>query len=239
MCCLVQDKVQSIYQGRPARLREQDVNVPISFMDDYEELDQFTSLSYAREEILMSFPTRSLSVFEQLCKLSLIMDRILSEIYAENCSSKSASHQLNTARSLHQDLEHWRKSLPEHLNMNFDNSSHPPLTPHALSLMLVYFMISYMIFLLIVIQVHVSFPHYPSTSPIRIRRTHPRYLPSCDPRRIRHLCSRRFRNRRSIESLLAAFLYYYSPIFYVLCHICERNHPRTHCSAEWEGLGSI
>lgn len=118
-------------------------------MDDYEELDQFTSLSYAREEILMSFPTRSVSVFEQLCKLSLIMDRILSGIYAENCGSKSTSHLLSTARSLHQDLEDWRKALPEHLNMNFDNSSNPPLTPHALSLMLVYLTTSYMLCLLI------------------------------------------------------------------------------------------
>ena len=132
---IVQDKVQSIFQGRPARLREQDLNVPIAFMDDYEELDQFTSLSYAREEISLSFPTRSVSVFEQQCKLSLIIRRILSGIYAENCSSRSTPQLLNTARALHQDLENWRKSLPEHLNMNFDASSNPPLTPHALSLM--------------------------------------------------------------------------------------------------------
>jgi hypothetical protein len=104
-------------------------------MDDYEELDQFTSLSYAREDISMSFPTRSVSVFEQLCKLSIIMDRILSELYAENCNSKSTSHLLNTARSLYQDLGGWRASLPEHLILNFDSST--PLTPHALSLMLV------------------------------------------------------------------------------------------------------
>lgn len=104
-------------------------------MDDYEELDQFTSLSYAREDIFMSFPTRSISVFEQLCKLSLIMDRILSGIYAENCNSGSTSQLLNTARAMYQDLEYWRRSLPKHLNMDFDSSSNPPLTPHALSLM--------------------------------------------------------------------------------------------------------
>lgn len=107
-------------------------------MDDYEELDQFTSLSYAREDFAMSFTTRSISVFEQLCKLSIIMDRILSGIYAENCNSKSTSELLNTARSLHEDLEYWRKSLPEHLKLNFDISSNPPLTPHALTLMSVY-----------------------------------------------------------------------------------------------------
>ncbi|PCG92683.1 Transcription factor [Penicillium occitanis (nom. inval.)] len=160
----VQDKVQSIYQGRPSRLREQDVNVPISFMDDYEELDQFTSLSYAREEILMSFPTRSVSVFEQLCKLSLIMDRILSGIYAENCSSKSTSYLLNTARSLHQDLEDWRKALPEHLNMNFDSSSHPPLTPHALSLMSMYYSL-----IILLHRPFVSDGHMNATSPAVIR----------------------------------------------------------------------
>ncbi|EED14997.1 nitrogen assimilation transcription factor nirA, putative [Talaromyces stipitatus ATCC 10500] len=135
----VQDKVQSIFQGRPARLREADVNVPISFMDDYEELEQFTSLSYAQTELNLSFPTRSVSVFQQLCKLSIIMDRIISGIYAENCSLKSTSKLLDTACSLHQDLKDWRKSLPEHLNMDFDNTKTPPLTPHALSLMSMYY----------------------------------------------------------------------------------------------------
>lgn len=129
--------MQSIYQGRPARLREADANVPILFLDDYEELEQFNSLSYSRTEIQPSFPTRSVSVFEQLCKLSIIMDRIISGIYAENCKMRASDEILSTARSLHGDLERWRNALPEHIGISLSKSSAGSLTPHTLSLMYV------------------------------------------------------------------------------------------------------
>ncbi|OKL62290.1 hypothetical protein UA08_02308 [Talaromyces atroroseus] len=132
----VQDKVQALYQGRPARLRWSDVNVPISFLDDYEELEQFSALSYSAVDVPTGFSTRSVSIFEQLCKLSIIMDKILSSIYGENFGEKNVTTLLSIAQSLHSELEHWRKGLPEHLDMNMSNSKvSSSLTPHALSLM--------------------------------------------------------------------------------------------------------
>lgn len=131
----MQDKVQSLYQGRPARLRGANSNVSISFLDDYEELEQFSSLSYSAQEVPTNMATHGISVFEQFCKLSMLMDKILSSIYAENYEEKDKTHLLSTARSLHRDLERWRSALPEHLDLNLSDIRKFSLTPHALSLM--------------------------------------------------------------------------------------------------------
>ncbi|KAH8689158.1 putative nitrogen assimilation transcription factor nirA [Talaromyces proteolyticus] len=134
----VADKVQSIYQGRPVRIREVDINVPIFFMDDYEELEQFSALSYDLEESPISITTHSVSVFEQLCKLSIIMEKIISSIYTEKSRLKDPNHHLGVAKSLHAELNRWRNALPDHLIPKLSNPSRPSLTPHAFSLMSVF-----------------------------------------------------------------------------------------------------
>jgi hypothetical protein len=135
---LVADKVQSIYQGRPVRLREVDVNVPICFLDDYEELEQFGPVSYSQSELSPSRPTHSVSIFEQLCSLSVIMDKIISNIYTERSGSRDAKHLFGVSQSLHDELKRWRSSLPDHLAVK-SNGTTQSLTPQMLSLMYVVF----------------------------------------------------------------------------------------------------
>ena len=43
---LVIDKLQSLYQGRPASLRELGIDLPRTFLDQHEELELFNPLSY-------------------------------------------------------------------------------------------------------------------------------------------------------------------------------------------------
>ncbi|KAK7424585.1 hypothetical protein QQZ08_008595 [Neonectria magnoliae] len=130
----VLDKVQSIYQGRPARLREIDNRVPIKFLDEYEELEPFHTLTYSLTPKQLDYPTYSVSTFEQLCKFGIIMDRIVCNLYAERSLSKDAVELLQTSRILYDELKDWRGALPSHLVVQLDNPASSTVLPHTLSL---------------------------------------------------------------------------------------------------------
>ncbi|KAF7561206.1 hypothetical protein G7046_g2935 [Stylonectria norvegica] len=134
----VSDKAQSVYQGRPARLREADNLVPIRFLDEYDELEEFHTLAYSDVPGRMSCPSYSVSAFGQLCKLSIIMDRILCGLYAEKSSTKNPEELLRASHSLHADLKHWRDALPPHLNIRLGDVDNSIILPHVLSLMAMY-----------------------------------------------------------------------------------------------------
>ncbi|KAJ4087645.1 hypothetical protein NW756_007793 [Fusarium oxysporum] len=131
----ISDKVQSIYQGRPTRLREHDNRVPILFLDEYEELEDFHTRTYSAQPSQLDCPTHSVSTFEQLCRLSIIMDRILCALYAEKSDAKSADGLWQTAMSLHRDLQSWKDGLPEYLRVDLNDSASSTILPHNLSLM--------------------------------------------------------------------------------------------------------
>jgi hypothetical protein len=137
----VLDKVQAIYQGRPARLRDVDTNVPIEFLDEYDELEPYDE---AGDSMTPSDdvgqPICSVSTFRHLCKLSLIADRILCKLYTEKGSQRNPKDTFRIARTLHAELDRWRTSLPECLAISFDKSGNPSSScsvtlPHTLCLM--------------------------------------------------------------------------------------------------------
>ncbi|KAH7158478.1 fungal-specific transcription factor domain-containing protein, partial [Fusarium sp. MPI-SDFR-AT-0072] len=131
----ISDKVQSIYQGRPTRLREHDNRVPIVFLDEYEELEDFHTRTYSTQSVQLDCPTYSVSTFQQLCKLSIIMDRILCALYAEKSAVKGADEVWLTAQSLHHDLKSWKDGVPEYLRVDLNDSASSTILPHNLSLM--------------------------------------------------------------------------------------------------------
>ncbi|RSL75134.1 hypothetical protein CEP51_011160 [Fusarium floridanum] len=132
------DKVQSIYQGRPARLRESDNRVPIQFLDEYEELEEFNTNTYSELPTQLGCPTYSVSTFEQLCKLSIIMDRILCNLYSEKSCSRDPQELLDASNSLHTKLRRWRREIPAHLMVHLNNPSNSTILPHTLSLLAMY-----------------------------------------------------------------------------------------------------
>ncbi|KAJ4252919.1 hypothetical protein NW762_010825 [Fusarium torreyae] len=132
------DKVQSIYQGRPTRLREDDNRVPIVFLDEYEELEDFSTHTYSKIPVRLGCPTYSVSTFEQLCKLSTIIDRILYALYAEKCSIKSPDELWTIAHLLHDRLKSWKDQLPAHLQLQSNNPAPSTILPHTLSLIALY-----------------------------------------------------------------------------------------------------
>ncbi|KAG9496625.1 hypothetical protein J7337_011401 [Fusarium musae] len=131
----ISDKVQSIYQGRPTRLREHDNRVPIAFRDEYEELEDFHTRTYSAQPSQLDCPTYSVSTFEQLCKLSIIMDRTLCALYAERSATRNADQIWHTAQSLNIDLKSWKDGLPECLRVDLNDPTSSNILPHNLSLL--------------------------------------------------------------------------------------------------------
>lgn len=129
------DKVQSIYQGRPVRLRAADCSVPALFSDEYEELEPFNSLTYSVMPQQLETPTRSISTQSELCRLSGIAECIIATLYTESSSKKDAQTLMEAYNVVALDLEKWRNSLPEHLDLRWGDLSGFDALPHSLSLM--------------------------------------------------------------------------------------------------------
>jgi len=128
------DKIQSLYQGRPASLQEAEVRVPKLFQDHFEELEHWTPIAYPGTKNYPGSPAYSVSTFTELCKLSVIMNAILNNVYGVKSSKRNPQRLAEDLDSMHKDLESWQASLPEHLKFDplMDNESVPP--PHVLSL---------------------------------------------------------------------------------------------------------
>ncbi|KAK8038689.1 hypothetical protein PG993_007100 [Apiospora rasikravindrae] len=130
----VVDKIQSLYQGRPATLRESDTAVPIKFLDTYEELQNWQPFAYSvKSTQYPGSPAYSVSTFTSLCRLSVVMSDILSCIYTERTFDRNAVELCAVLESLNSKLAAWRDGLPEHLAFDAVRSTHVP-PPHVLSL---------------------------------------------------------------------------------------------------------
>jgi hypothetical protein len=133
--CQVVDKIQSLYQGRPVSLQEQECNVPITFLDDFEELEHWKPFAYSTTQSHPGSPAHSVSTFTELCKLSMIMNRILNKVYGERSSKRTPRELAEDLKLLHGNLDQWRADLPAHLSYDPSNTTLPIPPPHVLSLL--------------------------------------------------------------------------------------------------------
>lgn len=129
--------MQSLYQGRPVSLQESDSRVPISFLDTYEEYEHWMPFAYDRtvQETYPGSPAYSVSTFTGLCQLSVIMNGILNNIYAEATFDKSPDELSELQNTLDLRLRSWHEQLPSQLRLD---PSKPPSVippPNVLSLM--------------------------------------------------------------------------------------------------------
>lgn len=135
MTVTVVDKIQSLYQGRPVSLQELECGVSVSFLDSYEELEHWKPFAYSVTQSHPGSPAYSVSTFTELCKLSLIMNRILNKVYGERTSKRTPSELAEDLRSLHATLDQWWTDLPPHLNYDPSSGSLATPPPHVLSLL--------------------------------------------------------------------------------------------------------
>lgn len=133
----VVDKIQSLYQGRPASLQDFDTKVSLSFLDNYEELEEWQPFAYSEVESYPGSPAYSVSTFTQLCKLSLILNAILNKVYSERSSARSPEELLATLKSLDLQLKNWHDAIPDHLRFNPSTTQITP-PPHVVSLLALY-----------------------------------------------------------------------------------------------------
>ena len=131
----VVDKIQSLYQGRPASLQDFDTQVSLVFLDHYEELENWQPFAYSDVQSYPGSPAYSVSTFTELCKLSRILNGILNKVYSERSSHRSAQDLVLTLNLLDNQLKSWYNDLPSHLR--FASSQLTPL-PHVLSLLALY-----------------------------------------------------------------------------------------------------
>lgn len=128
------DKAHSIYLGRPPRLRAVDTTMPISLLDDYEDLEEFNALSYAADKTIQGRPNYSTCVFQRLCKLNILAENVLCTLYTQRSRLAESSRLHRETQSLHHRLERWRRRLPQHLAVQLDDHNYASLTPHLLSM---------------------------------------------------------------------------------------------------------
>ncbi|CAG8054889.1 unnamed protein product [Penicillium nalgiovense] len=133
----VVDKIQSLYQGRPASILEFDTKVSLTLLDHYEELEHWQPFAYTDVQSYPGSPAYSVSTFTQLCKLSLILNCLLNKVYSERSSNRSSQELGTTLKALDTQLKAWHDELPGHLRFG------PPITqitpaPHVLSLLALY-----------------------------------------------------------------------------------------------------
>ncbi|CAI0651260.1 unnamed protein product [Colletotrichum noveboracense] len=134
----VVDKIQSLYQGRPASLKESDTLVPIKFLDTFEEFENWAPFAYsAQNNSYPGSPAYSVSTFTHLCRLSVVMSDILSCIYTERAFDKSPQELSTMLENLSSKLAAWKDALPAHLIFDPKSSTRVP-PPHVLSLHAMY-----------------------------------------------------------------------------------------------------
>ncbi|KAH6985150.1 fungal-specific transcription factor domain-containing protein [Ilyonectria destructans] len=131
------DKLQCLYQGRHPCLRISDANVPLWFVDSYEELEVSGKNSFCNTALSKASPSYHLSTLEYYCKLSIIMERIHSKVYAVSHLTRTLDNLREQCLDLQNELERWRENLPPHLDFISSNSGGNPL-PYNLGMLAVY-----------------------------------------------------------------------------------------------------
>lgn len=132
----VVDKMQSLYQGRPASLRALEGQVPITFMDTYEELEHWHPFAYTSGTNFPGSPSYSVSTFKELCRLCIILHDVLDRMYCEGKEKRATEDLVQDLETLEKRLQAWTKELPSHLTVELRDGGNatniPP--PHVFSL---------------------------------------------------------------------------------------------------------
>lgn len=133
----VVDKIQSLYQGRPVSLQHLESQVPLTFLDKYEEMEYWKPFAYPNTKAYAGSPAFGVSTFTQLCKLSIILNGILNKVYSEQSANAASVELVEKLNSLHSELMAWYDTLPSHLRFEPGKGAAVP-PPHVLSLIAMY-----------------------------------------------------------------------------------------------------
>ncbi len=139
------DKIHSLYQGRQASIERRNLYVPIEFYDHYAETEFWTPIAYRQETTLASKgqsdsmqsastkpagytgPIYSVSTFAELCRLTVLMEKIIQLFYSIDSGAKPEMLLTEHLIEMRTELIAWKTSLPAHLCIDSSSpSSRPP-----------------------------------------------------------------------------------------------------------------
>lgn len=126
------DKIHSLYQGRQASIERRNLYVPIEFHDQFEETEFWTPVAYHRplNELEAQDSTRSnaptgytgpiysVSTFAELCRLTVLMEKIIQIFYSIDSGARTERAQTEHLIEMRSELAAWRTALPSHLRID-------------------------------------------------------------------------------------------------------------------------
>ncbi|SPO28837.1 related to nitrogen assimilation transcription factor nit-4 [Ustilago trichophora] len=124
------DKIHSLYQGRQASIEWRNLYVPIEFYDHFEETEFWTPVAYRgpacgeTQRVANTTPAGytgpiySVSTFTELCRLTVIMEKIIHLFYSIDSGSRPERAQTEHLIGMRSELAAWRTSLPAHLRID-------------------------------------------------------------------------------------------------------------------------
>lgn len=152
------DKIHSLYQGRQASIERRNLYVPIEFYDQFEETEFWTPIAYHRpssefeaQDSIRSIgatptgytgPIYSVSTFAELCKLTVLMEKIIQVFYSIDSGARTERAQTEHLIEMRSELAGWRTALPSHLRIDSAGRSVGPRSrtcpPNLISLHALY-----------------------------------------------------------------------------------------------------
>ncbi|EXJ68399.1 uncharacterized protein A1O5_08191 [Cladophialophora psammophila CBS 110553] len=140
----VNDKVQSLYLGRPCCLQVSESEVSKRLLDTYEETEPWKPYidplyaSSATSKLLAEYvprPTYAISTFKAVVDLAEIAEMLISSIYAVSSLKMSEEERVRAFKRIGEALERWERKLPPHLAVEEDH----PAPPHQLTMHTTYY----------------------------------------------------------------------------------------------------
>ena len=124
-----------MYHGRPVELQWADCDVPLTFLDQYEEKELWQPFEVQRSRHYPQTPAYAISTFTNMARLCIIINEILNTVYTRQSQERGVDNLAQQIMPLHTKLEQWYANLEAHLKFNTSDPAHVVPPPAVLTLL--------------------------------------------------------------------------------------------------------
>jgi len=107
----------------------------LKFLDEYDELEQFDSISYTTNRHQLGIPSLNVTLLTKLCELSVIIEHLMCEVYSESTPNAQLSQKMNVCERIKSDLSQWRRTLSPQMDYIAHSGDPGSVLPQALCLL--------------------------------------------------------------------------------------------------------
>jgi hypothetical protein len=125
----VNDKIQSLYLGRPVSLQYQEQKISQEFLDTYEEsepwepyIDRVTYPTFINS--YKPHASNAVSNFQAMIRLSEIAEKLIQSVYSMGSAKQSPETMIASCDDIQAALRSWKRDLPKHLHLHYDAPPH-------------------------------------------------------------------------------------------------------------------